>query len=359
MALTTTASVTRDERPSEDRIAWIDYAKGICLVAVVCFYTHYYVQDVTGSGWMQYWVDFARPFRMPDFFLIAGLFLARTIDRPWRDYLDRKVVHFVYFLVLWTTIYFAAELLLTGNLAGTVLWLEYLRWYVDPYHMLWFIAMLPVYFLVTRALRGIPWWLVLGVAALLQIWGPESGWRHLDRFSERYVYFYAGYALAPLAFQLTDWARQNKRQALGALAIWAVINQSFVALMLHEKPGISLVLGFAGTAAVMGVGALLQGRRSMAWLAYLGRHSIVVFLAFYIPMVAAAKLLWKFHPPLDAGTQALLIVVAGVAAPIALSWVVRRTPLRLLFERPSWAKVGAAPRPAVATVNPAANPLPS
>lgn len=342
---------------SGDRIAWIDYAKGICLVAVVCMYTAYYVQDAGGAGWMQYWVDFARPFRMPDFFLIAGLFLARTIDRPWRDYLDKKVVHFTYFLVLWTTIYFAAELVLTGNLAGKTLWLEYLRWYVDPYHMLWFIAMLPVYFLVTRALRGIPWWIVLAVAALLQIWGPESGWRHLDRFSERYVYFYAGYALAPVAFYLTDWAKQHRAQALAALLGWASINQAFVAASLHEKPGLSLVLGLAGASAVMIVGALLQDKRPMAWLAYLGRNSIVVFLAFYIPMVAAAKLLWKLNLPIDKGTQALFIVTVAVAAPVALHWVVRRTKLRLLFERPAWAKLGATRKPAVAMpagVSPAA-----
>ena len=31
-----------------------------------------------------------QPFRMPDFFLISGLFLARVIDRDWRDYLDRR-----------------------------------------------------------------------------------------------------------------------------------------------------------------------------------------------------------------------------------------------------------------------------
>jgi uncharacterized membrane protein YcfT len=47
-------------------------------------------------------VAFAKPFRMPDFFLISGLFLARVIDRDWRTYLDRKVVHFVYFYLLWT-----------------------------------------------------------------------------------------------------------------------------------------------------------------------------------------------------------------------------------------------------------------
>lgn len=330
-----------------DRIAWIDYAKGICLIAVVCMYTAYYVRDEVGTGWMQYWVDFARPFRMPDFFLIAGLFLARSIDRPWREYLDKKVVHFTYFFVLWTTIYFVAELVLTQNLAGKTLWLEYLRWYVDPYHMLWFVAMLPVYFLVTRAVRGVPWWIVLPAAAALQMWEPESGWRHLDRFSERYVYFYAGYAFAPLAFQLTDWVRRNRLKALAALLVWAGINEALVLARLHEDIGYSLALGFAGASAVMVVGALLQGMRAMSWLRFLGQHSIVVFLAFYIPMVAAAKLMWKLNPPLDHGTQALLIAAAATVTPIVVYWIVRRTPLRLLFQRPAWATLGRATRPAV------------
>jgi uncharacterized membrane protein YcfT len=52
------------------------------------------------TGWLHPLVEFARPFRMPDFFLISGLFLAQVIDRPWRQYLDRKVVHFAYFYLL-------------------------------------------------------------------------------------------------------------------------------------------------------------------------------------------------------------------------------------------------------------------
>ena len=43
---------------------------------------------------------------MPDFFLISGLFLAVVIDRDWRTYLDRKVVHFAYFYLLWVAIQF-------------------------------------------------------------------------------------------------------------------------------------------------------------------------------------------------------------------------------------------------------------
>lgn len=335
-----------DSARRDDRLAWVDHAKGICIVAVVCMYAGYYVQPAEGggAGWMQYWMDFARPFRMPDFFLVAGLFLARTIDRPWRDYLDKKVVHFVYFLVLWTTIYFAAEALLTRNLAGGApLWLQYLTWLtVDPYHMLWFVAMLPVYFLVTRLLRGVPWWVILPLAALLQIAAFESGWRHFDRFGERYVYFYAGYAFAPLIFRFADWVRENKGRALGLLLAWAAVNEGFVLARLHEAKGISLVLGFAGIGGVIAVAALLQEQRAMNWLRALGRNSIVVFLAFYIPMVAAAKLIWKLHLPVDLGTQALLITVAGIAVPVMVHAVLRRTPARFLFERPRWARLGAA-----------------
>ena len=42
-------------------------------------------------------VAFAKPFRMPDFFLISGPFLGQVIARDWRMFLDRKVVHFAYF----------------------------------------------------------------------------------------------------------------------------------------------------------------------------------------------------------------------------------------------------------------------
>ena len=58
------------------------------------------------TGFMHLLVAFAKPFRMPDFFLISGLFLPLVIDRDWRTYLDRKVVHFAYFYVLWVTIQF-------------------------------------------------------------------------------------------------------------------------------------------------------------------------------------------------------------------------------------------------------------
>ena len=89
------------------RVDWVDYAKGICIILVVMMHAVYGVEHVfTGEGWMHPVVEFARPFRIPDFFLVAGLFLHRSIHGPLVDYLDRKVVHFIYFYALWLTLQF-------------------------------------------------------------------------------------------------------------------------------------------------------------------------------------------------------------------------------------------------------------
>src|SRR5262249_35116468 len=91
-----------------ERVEWVDYAKGFCIVFVVMMHSTLGVEAAAGQqGWLHAVVEFARPFRMPDFFMISGLFLANVINRDWRTYLDRKVVHFAYFYVLWVTIQFA------------------------------------------------------------------------------------------------------------------------------------------------------------------------------------------------------------------------------------------------------------
>src|SRR5262249_22515818 len=92
------------------RVDWVDYAKGFCIVFVVMMHSTLGVGQAVGhEGWLHTVVAFAKPFRMPDFFMISGLFLAQVIDRNWRTYLDRKVVHFVYFYLLWTAIQFALK----------------------------------------------------------------------------------------------------------------------------------------------------------------------------------------------------------------------------------------------------------
>ena len=120
---------------------------------------------------------FAKPFRMPDFFLISGLFLARVIDRDWRTYLDRKVVHFVYFYLLWVTIQFAFKApglrgrARLGRSGGALC-----RGLVEPFGTLWFIYLLPIFFVVTKLTLRVPPVIVWLIAAALEIAHIHTGW---------------------------------------------------------------------------------------------------------------------------------------------------------------------------------------
>jgi uncharacterized membrane protein YcfT len=141
------------------------------------------------EGFMHYIVAFAKPFRMPDFFLISGLFLSRVIDRDWRTYLDRKVAHFAYFYALWVTIQFVFK---APGLAFELGWWaalqQYLLAFVQPFGTLWFIYMLPLFFVFTKLLRAVPRMDLWFFAALGSSQGrSDCEYRHdlLDRHRRR------------------------------------------------------------------------------------------------------------------------------------------------------------------------------
>jgi uncharacterized membrane protein YcfT len=313
---------------SGERIDWVDYAKGFCIVFVVMMHSTLGVENVTGQeGWLHPVVAFAKPFRMPDFFLISGLFLSQVIDRDWRTYLDRKVVHFVYFYLLWTAIQFGIKAPVFVHEHGVLstVWL-YIESFWEPFSTLWFIYLLPIFFVVTKLAHGlrIPPVVVWLAAAALEMTHLHTGATVIDEFASRFVYFYTGYLLAPRIFALAKTVDAHPEGALAGLAIWGMINGLLVFNGFSELPLISLGLGLAGAAAVV----------SVSVLRYCGRNSIVIYLAFFLPMAATRTLLLKTGWIPDVGTMSAVVTIVGVIGSLVWFWAVRWTFLRFLFERP-------------------------
>ena len=206
------------------RIDWVDYAKGICIILVVMMHSTLGVEKAIGqTGLLSNFIEWARPFRMPDFFLISGLFLTRRINTPWRSYLDTKFVHFAYFYILWMTVQFGFKGpgLVANEGFGAALG-QYALGFVDPFGTLWFIYLLAIFFVVTKATKAVPPCMVFILAAVLEILPVHTGWLVIDEFAARYVYFFAGYWLAPMVFRATEhlWSR-NAPAVLAMLYIWA------------------------------------------------------------------------------------------------------------------------------------------
>lgn len=340
-----------------DRIDWVDYGKGICIIFVVMMHsTLNYGHMVHAEGWMHDVVAFAKPFRMPDFFLIAGLFLSKSIHGPLSEYIDRKVVHFAYFYILWLalqTVAFEADVLLSDPAAVGVIFLKQL---VFPASSLWFIHQLLVFYVATRLLRHVPKSAVFMGAALLHAafyaGAIDTGWSVTDRFANWYVFFFAGYAFAPFVFALARRMGQSWEVAIAALIAWAVWNLQFVNLGMSELPGVSLMLGFAGAFAIVTVAALLARFETGQAIRYAGKHSIVIYLTFFIPMKVAQKGLAMTGLIPDVGTASLVILLIAVTSPLIFHYIIKGTPLRVLYERPSYVAFGKPkpPKPAAGSI---------
>lgn len=319
------------------RVDWVDVAKGFCIVFVVMMHSTLGVGHAAGgTGWMHELVEFARPFRMPDFFMISGLFLANVIDRDWRRFLDRKFVHFAYFYVLWVGINFAFRAPSMLELGGPRLVIhEFLLAFVEPFGTLWFIYMLPIFFVLTKLLRRVPAWVVLLVAGVLESAPIHTGHLIIDEFCDRFVYFYAGYVGAKIVFDLASTVRANPALGGGWMVAWMVVNGVFVFTGSATLPGVSLVLGFLGAAAVVNASALLTMTPAAKVLRYLGENSIVIYLGFFLGMVPARILLLKSGLIDDIGTISLLVTLVAILVPVLLHRLVKDTGLRFLFSRPA------------------------
>ena len=162
-----------------------------------------------------------------------------------------------------------------------------------------------------------------------------TGWTAIDEFCSRFVYFYSGYWFASYVFALSDRARARPVLALTGLALWALINGGLVEFGFSEWPLISLALGLAGAGAIVISGTLLARAHWLTFLRYCGEHSIVIYLAFFLPMATTRTLLLRTGLIHDIGTISLAVTIAGVVGALALWWIALKVDANFLFERPT------------------------
>lgn len=344
---------------SSDRLSWVDTAKGLSIILVVMMHSAYGVGEETGEAGILHWIiGWATPFRMPEFFLISGLFLSQVIARDWRRYADRRILHYFYFYALWAVLQIGFKVGLgTGDPLSALQQMALAV--VDPYGVLWFIYMLAVFSLAAKLLWDLRVnnWVALGIAALLQIApiGPTGSYI-VDQFAEYFVYFFAGYALAPLIFRAVAWAAERVPLALAGLALYAAVNTwlvfsgGFEMHPVHAQMGyaglpvIHLVLALAGSLALCVTAALLSRLAAMDWLRWLGAHSIVVYLSFSIPMALSRVILLKLGIIEDTSLLSIAVMLSAIIAPLVLYWAIQKTGWgHFLFERPTWAHLPGTP----------------
>jgi uncharacterized membrane protein YcfT len=341
-----------------ERLNWVDAAKGISIILVVMMHSAYGVgDDLNGAGILHYIIGWALPFRMPEFFMISGLFLGEVIARPWRRFADRRALHYLYFYFLWVVLQVVFKVgLSTGDVREVV---SEIAWsVVIPYGVLWFIYMLAVYAVTTKLLLTlrVPHWAGFGIAAALMLLQPTTGIDVVDHFAMYFVYFYAGYAFAPVVFRIVAWAQQHVALTILGLIAYAFIEGYLVfaggstllprgmVMGYASNPFIHLALGFCGSMLICLTASLLVLIPWMNWLRWLGQHSIVIYLSFSIPMAATRTLILKTGLSTDVSAVSIIVMAVALVSPIILYGLVQWTGRgKFLFERPAWAHIPGTP----------------
>ena len=336
------------------RMPWVDMAKGLSIILVVMMYAAYNTGKYTDQvGFLHYVIGFATPFRMPEFFLISGLFLSQVISRPWVRYADRRIVHYFYFYAVWAVIMIMLKIgIFTGapidmlHTLGNAI--------IDPYGVLWFIYMLGIFGLTAKLLWQfrVPAYVVIPLAAALQMAQIQSPSYVVTQFAGYFAFFYIGFVAAPLVFQIVAWTNRHIALALGGLAIWALANGLLVyspghailpsetIMGLAAMPPLHFTLAVLGATALCIMGGLLSKFMFMDWLRWLGEHSLVIYVAFTIPMSLFRGFALSHGLITATGPLSLAVLIVSIASPVAFYLVVQRIGYgRFLFERPAWARI--------------------
>ncbi|MBO6542676.1 MAG: acyltransferase family protein [Alphaproteobacteria bacterium] len=324
------------QNQTTDRIEWIDYVKGLTIIMVAQMHITLGTQEMTGAThmWLADFVEFARPFRVPLFFIIAGLFVSRSLKWDLTRYVDAKLVHFAYFYAIWSVIQFAVKFAFASYGNHAVSFTDILLLPVEPFSTLWFIHALALFFMVTRLFKNVPPIFLFGGAIILYAAPVHTGWTTLDEFASRYIFFLAGWHGSKFFFDVAAFARDNvTRVFAGSLAAFAMV-YFFVAAGIAEKPLFGLLAAFAGAIATIALLSVAADRGKLKWLSYVGKRSLFVYLAFFLPGAVTRIALVKTGVIENADAIAAIATSVAVISPLVGAILIARTPLAFLFTRP-------------------------
>lgn len=347
--MTTALSSGTGTTSGKPRIDWIDAVKGLTIMLVVMKHSTYgtavaldhlpYVFNIL--------CEWTVPFRMPLFFLVAGLFAQKALRSPLRQFLDSKILHFAYFYLLWSVIQIGIKIVLPQEGIWHVTYKDLLLIPFEPFGLLWFIYALAIFFTIMRLTRDVRPAIMVFVALAFYFTKLDTGWTIPDEFARRFIYFVVGIYAAPHVFTLASWAMAHVKQGLAlGIALLTTVALIVFSGAIDLRP-VELMTGFVGASGTIMLVAILAAKGYAKPLTFVGARSLYLFLAFFLPMAATRVAMVKLGFE-NADLVTLASLTMAIAMPLVAYEVTKGTMLSFLFKRPERLKL----KPVAPSVSP-------
>lgn len=358
------------------RMDWVDIIKATSVVLVVLLHVTQSLAFALDGTFMEgFWNSvntFLEPLRMPVFFVVSGVLASSAVKRPW-SHTKARTIGIAYLFLLWHTLLLfssmAVDLLAKGAIDGGVLG-KVQEWFVQIFITpggYWYFYALVLYFVLARLLRNVNPWLVLAVAASLNLARPlvtssvNTLLEPLDTSNMmasvalNAVYFLAGVYLVDM---LKDYSLRNDSNMLIGTATVAVLG-SLARMVNPQVAGASflpIAVAWVLTAILIAV-RLQDNERVVAFGRYVGPRTLPIFVIQFV--VLDGVYAWF---GLTGGTmldnspilQAVYPIVTTLAITAGALWLydlaMRNKTASLLFKAPAtWT---ARPKPAAVVGEP-------
>lgn len=327
------------------RVAWIDGARGIAITLVVLFHAGMFTVP-TGLGspwWASVNLTFAL-FRMPLFFLVAGMLATGAVSRSWRELWRTRLSLLTWVFLVWTVLRFAYYRVIPEPIdLNQSSWLDFVLSIVRPSNGLWFLFALAVFLVFAKLVsgrrsRGVAIG-VAAVAACVMYAGFTFDNVAYDGIVRYFVFFLLGLQFRDRIIALADRCGWLVTAGFAALFVAGIGVRGVTGGFVDALTAIPIAL--FGVAAGIGVARNVSGNVVGRLLEHLGRKTLQVYVTHILLISTMTTLLL---PVAETSVVGMLrpvtpILMAALAIPLSLLIAAgaERVPvLRCLYESPAW-----------------------
>jgi len=302
----------------------MDVVRGTAVLLILGFHATFFLEqygDLVAPGWAVEVNTVMTPLRIPLLVLLSGMLLGGSLRKGPRRYVEGKLRNVAWPYVVWALLWGAASWPVYSVL-GFALGGSYL----------WFLLYLFSFYCLAWVLRRVPPELVVVVALVASVLAPD-GSLNAERWPSLFALFMTGHLLSsrPAA---RDWLF-GSRWAWPVAGLLLALHLGFS--LDYEYGTGSTLFTAAGAIAIIRLSRRFAAARALRPLRFVGRSSLVFYVAHY-PLMAAVAVGASLVGVSTAAVLLPTLLVVGLAASTALAAAKEVRPVRWLFTAPGGAR---------------------
>jgi fucose 4-O-acetylase-like acetyltransferase len=330
-----------DLKNNKPRLDWVDYAKGIAIVLVV--YRHILIgiqrSGIEVSVWLRNANEIVYSFRMPLFFILSGVFIAKTIRKhPGFVFVSLKSRTILYPYFIWGIIQITVQIVLSRYTNAQRGLMDYAYLIINPraIDQLWYLLALfncsVLFYLLYSSLKIGN--IALSIAALA-LYGCSVFVQDYSLFHDL-LYYFIFMVIGYLLYELFLWDEYNRYLK----SSWVLMGMLpfFVGTqwywLYHQDMNIFIfaVIALLGSFFVFSIAFILAERNWLQNFKLIGRHSLQIYLMHLLVVSMVRIVMTRFLHIEDAIPILLTGWALGIYVPILIYSVLKKTPGIVLFE---------------------------